>query len=248
MKGVILAGGLGTRLYPLTLITNKHLLPVYSKPMIYYPINTLIKAGINDILIIVSGPLAGQFLPILKNGEDFNCKITYAYQEKPDGGIADALILAESFVAGDNMCVILGDNTTDADLTEEIQEFQEITEEEEGPCAFLFLKNVNDPTDFGVVDFDGSNTIDKIIEKPKFPPSHSVVTGVYLYDSNVFNFIRKCIASDRGQLEISDVNNFYLERGTVVHSMLVGFWKDAGTFDSLFEANEFWRNKAHKKL
>lgn len=245
MKGVILAGGLGTRLGSLTKITNKHLLPVYDQPMIYYPIKTLIKAGITDILVIVSGPHAGQFLPILKNGEGFGCKITFAYQEKPDSGIADALALAEPFVGGDNLCVILGDNTTDADISEEVHEFQEMTEEEDGPCAFLFLKNVDNPSEFGVVNFDGSTIIEKIVEKPENPPSSCAVTGVYLYDSHVFSFITKCVPSGRGQLEITDVNNLYLERGTIGYSVLSGFWKDAGTFEALYQANKFWRNKAN---
>jgi len=245
MKGVILAGGLGTRLYPITLTINKHLLPIYDKPMIYYPIETLVKAGIKDILVIVSGPHAGQFLPILKNGEEFGCKITFAFQEKPDGGIADALALAKNFVGGDNVCVMLGDNTTDSDISEEVYEFDEMTEEEHGPCAFLFLKNVDNPSEFGIVKFDGSTIIEKIIEKPESPPSSCAVTGVYLYDSTVFTFITKCVPSGRGQLEITDVNNLYLERGTVGYSVLSGFWKDAGTFEALFQANKFWRNKAN---
>lgn len=244
MKGVILAGGLGTRLYPLTKITNKHLLPIYSKPMIYYPIQTLVKAGIEDIIIIVSGPHAGAFLPILKNGEDFDCNLNFAYQEKPDGGIADALGLAENFVGQDDLCVILGDNTTDASIRSEVNDFGQMKEEEgkEEPCCHLFLKEVDNPSDFGIVEFDGSIVTD-IEEKPVYPKSKMAVTGVYLYDSHVFEFIKSCTPSNRGQLEITDVNNKYVEYGTVTWSEIDGFWTDAGTFDNLFKANEYWKNK-----
>jgi len=241
MKGVILAGGLGTRLYPLTKVTNKHLLPVFDQPMIHYPIQTLTKAGIRDILIIVSGPHAGHFLPILKNGEEYNCNISFAYQEKADGGIADALRLAKGFVGDENVCVILGDNTTDADITLEIEDFEQWNRDL--PKCQLFLKQVHDPSGFGVVTLDENQAIQKIVEKPAVPESNLAVTGVYLYDNHVFDFCEKCQPSGRGQLEITDVNNMYLEKGVVDWVELNAFWQDAGTFDNLFKANEYWRNK-----
>ena len=250
MKGVILAGGLGTRLNPLTISSNKHLLPIYDKPMIYYPINTLIKAGIKDIMLIVSGPHAGSFLPVLKNGEEFGCNLVYAYQEKPDGGIADALKLAEEFACGDNICVILGDNTTDANISSSIEKFDKETDFsncEPEPRAHIFLKQVNDARSFGVVKFkDNKKEIEEIIEKPENPPTNMAVTGVYIYDCWVFNFIRKCKPSARGQLEITDVNNLYIKKGKIEWSILYGFWQDAGTFENLYLANKFWAEKDGK--
>lgn len=237
MKGVILAGGLGTRLYPLTFATNKHLLPIYNKPMIYYPIQTLVNAGIKEILIIVSGPHSGHFIHVLKNGQDFGTNhIEYAYQEKPNGGIADALALAEDFANHDSIAAILGDNTTDADISKTISEFQD--------GAMVFLKKVPDPQRFGVPKFDESHEkIIEIIEKPKDPPSNYAVTGLYIYDNTVFDFIRKCTPSPRGELEITEVNNHYIKEGKLKWAELEGFWQDAGNFDALFNASLFWYNK-----
>ena len=238
-KGVILAGGLGTRLYPLTDITNKHLLPVYNQPMIYYPIQTLVQAGINELLIVVGGPHAGHFVGILKNRKKLGVKhLELVYQEKPDGGIADALCLAEDFADGGSIAAILGDNTTDADIKKEVQSFR--------VGAHLFLKKVSDPERFGVPEFvvvNGVTKIKKIIEKPKNPPSSYAVTGFYLYDSTVFERIKSLKPSKRGQLEITDLNNLYLKEGRLTWSELNGFWKDAGTFDSLYEVNSFWKLK-----
>ena len=236
MKGVILAGGLGTRLYPLTHVTNKHLLPVYNKPMIYYPIETLVKAGIKDILIVTSGPHVGHFLGILKNGTELGVEhLEYAYQEKPDGGIADALALAESFADNGPVTVILGDNTSDADISEEVRNFKE--------GAMFFLKEVPDPERFGVATFDENKKIIEIEEKPKDPKSYMAVTGVYIYDGKVFDYIRQIEPSARGQLEVTDLNNIYIKDGKMFWAELNGFWSDAGTFESLFDATKYWAEK-----
>lgn len=236
MKGVILAGGLGTRLYPLTHVTNKHLLPVYDKPMIYYPIETLVKAGIKDILIVTSGPHVGDFLGVLKNGHELGINhLEYAYQEKPDGGISDALSLAESFADEDSLCVILGDNTTDADISESVKNFS--------GGAMVFLRQVEDPQRFGVPVFDENRKILKIEEKPHDPKSDMAVTGLYIYDNNVFDYIRQIKPSDRGQLEVTDLNNIYIEKGKLEWAELQGFWSDAGTFESLFYANKYYAEK-----
>lgn len=238
MKGVILAGGLGTRLYPLTHVTNKHLLPVFNKPMIYYPIQTLVHAGITDILVVTSGPHVGHFLGILKNGTELGAThLEYAYQEKPDGGIADALSLAEHFAEGDSITVILGDNTTDADISNEVQHFRQ--------GALIYLKKVSDPERFGVANFDTKNPskIISIEEKPKDPKSNFAVTGLYLYDNKIFEYINELEPSPRGQLEITDVNNKYIQVGDMHWAELTGFWSDAGTFDSLYNANKFWADK-----
>lgn len=235
MKGVILAGGLGTRLYPLTHVSNKHLLPVYDRPMIFYPINTLVKAGITDIMIVTSGPHVGHFLGVLKNGKELGVKhLEYAYQEKPDGGIADALSIAEDFSDGESVTVILGDNATDADISEAVKNFNK--------GAMVFLKKVSDPSRFGVPVFDGEK-ITKIEEKPKNPKSDYAVTGLYIYDSKVFKYINQTNPSARGELEITDVNNKYIENGELDWAELRGFWSDAGTFDSLFEVNAYWAGK-----
>ncbi len=240
MKGIILAGGLGTRLYPLTHATNKHLLPVYNQPMIYYPINTLVKAGIKDILVVVSGPYSGHFIHVLKNGKQFGIRhLEYAYQEKPDGGIADALSLAEDFADNKPITVILGDNTTDADISKPIKQFKN--------GAVIFIKKVPDPKRFGVPRFDPANPkrIIEIIEKPKKPPSNYAVTGLYIYDNRVFDYIRQCSPDyiGRGELEITQVNNFYLRDKMLSWAELNGYWQDAGTFETLFQANLYWRNK-----
>lgn len=241
MKGVILAGGLATRLYPLTYATNKHLLPVYDKPMIFYPIQTLVKAGIKEILIIVSGPHAGHFISVLKNGKELGIKhLEYAYQENPKGGIADALALAEDFADGGSITVILGDNTTDADISKPVKEFKE--------GALIFLKKVPDPKRFGVPRFDEKDPskIAEIIEKPKKPPSNYAVTGLYIYDNQVFEYIKRCQPSWRNELEITDVNNLYIKAGQLRWAELQGYWLDAGTFETLFAANVYWANKMKK--
>ena len=238
MKGVVLAGGLGTRLYPLTHVTNKHLLPVYDKPMIFYPIEILVKAGITDVLIVTSGPHVGHFLGVLKNGKELGLKhVEYAYQEKPDGGIADALSLAESFADNDNLAVILGDNTTDADISESVKNFKE--------GALIFLKEVEDVNRFGVPVFDKDDPqkIIAIEEKPDKPKSNMAVTGLYFYDNKVFDIIRNLKPSGRGELEISDVNNAYVKEGKLKWSKLDGYWNDAGTFRSLYNAGRYWAEK-----
>lgn len=237
MKGVVIAGGLGTRLYPLTFATNKHLLPVFDKPMVFYPIQTLVRAGIKEILVITGGPHAGHFLRVLKNGKELGVKhLEYAFQEK-EGGIADALSLAEDFADGGNIVAILGDNTTDADISDAVKKFTN--------GALIFLKKVPDPYRFGVPVFDKKEKgkIIKIEEKPKKPKSNYAVTGLYIYDNQVFDFIRKCKPSARGELEITDVNNFYIKKGELKWEELKGYWRDAGTFETLFLANKYWAAK-----
>ena len=231
MKGIILAGGLGTRLYPLTKITNKHLLPVYDKPMIYYPLTTLVDAGITEIMIVTGGDHAGNFLRLLGNGYEFGLKgINYAYQEK-EGGIAEALGLAEHFADGDKIVVILGDNIIEKSIKDQVQEFAD-----QPSGGRILLKEVNNPERFGVVEFDGDKVVG-IEEKPKAPKSNSIVTGIYMYDAQVFDFIKTLNPSDRGELEITDVNNMYLKKGELEYSNLDGWWTDAGTFDSLIHAS-----------
>lgn len=250
MKGVILAGGLGTRLYPLTYATNKHLLPIYDQPMIFYPIQTLLRTGIGEILIVTGGPHAGHFISVLRNGEKFGLKkIEYAYQESGDGGIAQALSLAEDFADGEPVTVILGDNCTDADITKTVHGFKD--------GAVIFLKQVPDPQRFGVPEFDkktGEPMFDsaegvKIIgieEKPAQPKSPYAVTGLYIYDGKVFDYIRKLKPSTRGQLEITDVNNLYIKDSKLRGELLDGWWSDAGTFDSLYQTSTHWWEKKHK--
>ncbi len=238
MKGVILAGGLGTRLYPLTHVTNKHLLPIFDKPMIYYPIATLVNAGIKDIIIVTSGPHVGHFLGVLKNGKELGVRhLEYAYQEKPDGGIADALSLAQDFADGSNITVILGDNTTDADISSEVSTFTD--------GAHIFLKKVPDPKRFGIAVFDhnSSQKVIRIDEKPQHPTSDMAVTGLYIYDQTVFEAIHAIKPSGRGELEITDVNNVYIKKEKLRWSEMNGFWSDAGTFESLFLANSYWAKK-----
>lgn len=239
MKGVILAGGLATRLYPLTYATNKHLLPVYNKPMIFYPIATLVNAGTTDVLIVVSGPHAGHFIRVLKNGKHLGLThLEYAYQENPNGGIADALSLAHDFADGDSVTVILGDNTTDASIKKATTNFKK--------GAMIFLKKVPDPSRFGVPAFDPKDPskIKEIIEKPDKPASPYAVTGVYIYDHRVFSFIKKCKPSWRKELEITDVNNFYIKDGSLRWAELDSYWLDAGTFKTLYAANVYWAKKA----
>ncbi len=240
MKGVILAGGLGTRLYPLTYATNKHLLPIYDQPMVYYPINTLVKAGIKEAMVVTGGPHAGHFIRVLKNGKQLGLKhLEYAFQEK-EGGIAEALSLCEDFADGDSITVILGDNCTDADISKQIISFKK--------GALVFLKEVPDPERFGVPVFDKKSRIVKIEEKPEKPKSNFAVTGLYVYDNKVFNYIKKCKRSARGELEITDVNNSYIRAKTLQWETLKGFWSDAGTFESILGTNYYWAKKRNKNL
>jgi len=223
MKGVVLAGGLGTRLHPLTKITNKHLLPVYDEPMIYYPIKALVEAGIEDIMIVCGGNHAGEFLRLLGNGREFGLKhLNYTYQEK-EGGIAEALGLCEHFVDGDKVVVFLGDNIIGESLVDAVREF-----EKQDSGARILLKEVEDPRDYGVARFDEEGNIVEIIEKPEEPPSNYAVVGIYMYDSEVFDIIKTLKPSARGELEITDVNNAYLRKGKLKYSILQGFWADAG--------------------
>jgi len=232
MKGVILAGGLGTRLYPLTKVTNKHLLPVYDKPMIYYPIQTLINARIDDILIVTGGNNAGDFLKLLGNGKEFGLRhINYTYQEG-EGGIAEALRLAEFFATGEKICVVLGDNIIEKNIRKAVENFRR---QKEG--AKILLKEVPDPQRFGVPDLKGDRII-RVEEKPENPKSHYAVIGIYLFDQEVFNFIKTLKPSDRGELEITDVNNQYIGKGLMTWDILEGWWTDAGTFESLLRANQ----------
>ena len=224
LKGVVLAGGLGSRLNPCTLVTNKHLLPVYDKPMVYYPIQTLIQAGIKDILVVTGGHFAGDFLKLLKNGDGFGLKhLDYTYQDG-EGGIAAALSLAEYFVGDDSMCVVLGDNIIEGNIKKAASDF---LAQKEG--AKVLLKEVEDAKRFGVVEFENEK-IKSILEKPENPPSNMAVTGIYFYDNTVFDFIKKLEPSDRGELEITDVNNMYLKKGQLTYDVLEGWWTDAGTF------------------
>jgi glucose-1-phosphate thymidylyltransferase len=230
MKGVVLAGGTGSRLYPLTKITNKHLLPVYDQPMIYYPIRTLVEAGIRDILIVTGGKNAGDFLRLLGNGKHFGLKhINYAYQEG-EGGIAEALSLAEHFADGHRICVVLGDNLIEANVRQAVDAFMA-----QPRGARILLKEVPDAERFGVAEIAGDRIIN-IEEKPKAPKSNFAVTGMYMYDASVFDKIRTLVPSARGELEITDVNNAYIRDGTMTFSFLHGWWTDAGTFESLLRA------------
>ncbi len=232
MKGVILAGGLGTRLYPLTKVTNKHLLPVYDKPMIYYPIQTLINAGIDDILIVTGGNNAGDFLKLLGNGKEFGLQhINYTYQEG-EGGIAEALRLAEFFASGEKICVVLGDNVIERNIRKAAENFRK---QKKG--AKILLKEVSDPQRFGVAEMKGDR-IARIEEKPKDPKSPYAVIGIYFFDPEVFSAIKTLKPSDRGELEITDVNNLYIEKGRMTWDILDGWWTDAGTFESLLRANQ----------
>ena len=231
MKGVILAGGLGTRLDPLTRVTNKHLLPIFNKPMIFYPIETLIEAGVRDIMIVTGGNSAGDFLTLLGNGAEFGLKhINYTYQQG-HGGIAQALSLAEHFVDGDKVVVILGDNVIEGSIKTAVENFKL-----QPGGARIMLKEVPDPERFGVPVLE-DNRIVHIEEKPLKPKSSFAVIGIYLYDTRVFDFIRTLKPSSRGELEISDVNNAYIEDGSMEYEILEGWWTDAGTFGSLLRAN-----------
>lgn len=226
MKGIILAGGTGSRLYPLTKVTNKHLLPVYDKPMIYYPLRTLLDAGIDDIMIVSGRGHAGHFLELLGSGAEFNAHFTYEIQDEA-GGIAQALGLAEDFADDDNVTVILGDNIFQDGVSEAVQSFES--------GAHIFLKEVPDANRFGVAEIAGDRIV-SIEEKPAKPKSNYAVTGLYLYDNDVFKIISTLKPSGRGELEITDVNNAYIRCGTMSYSVLQGFWSDAGTFESLLRA------------
>lgn len=231
MKGVILAGGLGSRLFPLTKITNKHLLPVYDQPMIYYPIRTLINAGIDDIMIVTGGNSAGDFLKLLGNGKDFGLKhLNYTYQEG-EGGIADALSLVEHFADDEPICVVLGDNIIERNIRLAADEYRA-----QGRGAKIMLKEVHDPQRFGVPELDGDKVL-RIEEKPAEPKSNYAVIGIYFYDNTVFDVIKTLEPSERGELEITDVNNHYIERGEMTWNELDGWWTDAGTFESLLRAS-----------
>ncbi|MBD3160760.1 MAG: NTP transferase domain-containing protein [Candidatus Latescibacteria bacterium] len=241
MRGVVLAGGLGTRLSPLTKVTNKHLLPIYDKPMIYYPIETLVRAGVRDILLVTGGNNAGDFLRLLGNGKEFGLShIDYVYQEG-EGGIAEALGLARYYAKDDRIVVVLGDNIIEADVTPYVESFRR---QKEG--AKILLKEVEDPERFGVAEVEGDRVVG-IEEKPKKPKSRYAVTGVYFYDAWVWEVISTLRPSDRGELEITDVNNAYIEKGQMTFDVLPGWWTDAGTFNSLYRANRLIAERALRR-
>jgi glucose-1-phosphate thymidylyltransferase len=231
MKGIVLAGGLGSRLAPLTNITNKHLLPVYNKPMIYYPIQKLVDAGIREIMIVTGGNSAGDFLQLLGNGREFGLEDLYYTYQRGEGGIAEALGLCEHFAEGEKVVVILGDNIIEANIRNSVAAF-----EKQNRGARIFLKKVEDPERFGVPVFKNKGIV-KIEEKPKKPKSKYAVTGVYMYDGRVFDIVKTLQPSKRGELEITDVNNRYIQEGTMEYGELKGYWTDAGTFESLFYAS-----------
>jgi glucose-1-phosphate thymidylyltransferase len=242
MKGVVLAGGLGTRLYPLTKVTNKHLLPVHNQPMIYYPIQTLINAGIDDIMIVTGGNSAGDFLRLLGNGKEFGLKhLNYAYQEG-EGGIADALSLVHHFADDQPICVVLGDNIIEGNIRMACDEYRK-----HGKGAKILLKKVHDPERFGVPELNGNRVL-RIEEKPKEPKSEFAVIGIYFYDPTVFDVIKTLVPSERGELEITDVNNYYIERGEMTCNELEGWWTDAGTFESLLRASNLVAETGANKL
>jgi len=242
VKGVVLAGGLGSRLRPLTAVTNKHLLPVYDQPMVYYPIQTLVNAGITDIMIVTGGNSAGDFLKLLGNGKVFGLKhLNYTYQEG-EGGIAEALSLVEHFTADDPVCVVLGDNIIEGNIRTAVRAYRH-----QGGGAKIILKKVPDPERFGVPELDGRNVV-RIEEKPQHPRSEYAVIGIYMYDSSVYEIIRTLKPSDRGELEITDVNNAYIERGEMTWEELEGWWTDAGTFESLLRASNLVAETGANKM
>ena len=242
MKGIVLAGGTGSRLFPLTKITNKHLLPVYDQPMIYYPIQTLINAGIDDIMIVTGGNSAGDFLRLLENGREFGLKhLNYTYQQG-EGGIADALGLVEHFAEGGPICVVLGDNIIETNIRGACEDYRK-----QGKGAKILLKKVHDPQRFGVPELDGGRVL-RIEEKPKEPKSDYAVIGIYFYDSTVFDVIKTLVPSARGELEITDVNNYYIDRGEMTWNELDGWWTDAGTFESLLYASNLVAETGANKL
>jgi glucose-1-phosphate thymidylyltransferase len=242
VKGVVLAGGLGTRLRPLTAVTNKHLLPVYDQPMIYYPVQTLVNAGITDIMIVTGGNSAGDFLKLLGNGKTFGLKhLNYTYQEG-EGGIADALALVEHFAAGDPVCVVLGDNIIEGNIAAAVRAYRH-----QGGGAKIILKKVPDPDRFGVPELDGQRVV-RIEEKPESPKSEYAVIGIYMYDNEVYSIIRTLKPSGRGELEITDVNNAYIKRGEMTWEELAGWWTDAGTFESLLHASKLVAETGANKM
>jgi len=242
LKGVVLAGGLGTRLRPLTSVTNKHLLPVYNQPMIYYPIQTLVNAGITDIMVVTGGNSAGDFLRLLGNGKAFGLKrMNYAYQEG-EGGIADALSLVEDFAAEEPVCVVLGDNIIEGNILGAVNAYSE-----QGGGAKIILKKVPDPQRFGVPRLDGNKVL-SIDEKPTVPQSDYAVIGIYMYDGKVYDIIRSLIPSGRGELEITDVNNAYISRNQMTWEELDGWWTDAGTFESLLHASQLVAETGANKM
>src|SRR6201990_1263737 len=242
MKGIVLAGGLGSRLRPLTSVTNKHLLPVYDKPMVYYPIQTLVNAGIKDIMIVTGGDSAGAFLKLLKNGKDFGLKhINYTYQEG-EGGIADALRLCEDFAEGEPICVVLGDNIIEKNICKAVRSYRH-----QGGGAKILLKQVTAPQRFGVPELEGRKVV-RIEEKPEDPKSDYAVIGIYMYDADVFRIIKTLKPSGRGELEITDVNNEYIRRGDMTWDELDGWWTDAGTFESLLRASNLVAETGANKL
>jgi len=241
MKGIILAGGTGSRLDPLTRVTNKHLLPVYNKPMIYFPIQTLISAGINDIMIVSGKGHAGQFLELLRSGKDFGAKFSFGVQEEA-GGIAQALGMCEDFSDHEKICVILGDNILEDDIKTAVEAF---AKQDKG--AKIFLKEVDNPRSFGVAEVQG-DTIVSIVEKPEIPKTNLAVVGVYMYDNQVWDKIKTLKPSGRGELEITDVNNFYCQQGTMTFDILKGWWGDGGeSFDSLMQAAQLVAAKEKSK-
>jgi glucose-1-phosphate thymidylyltransferase len=235
MKGIILAGGSGTRLRPLTKISSKQLLPIYNKPMIFFPIETLVKAGITDILIIIAPERAGDFLNLLGSGKEFGCKFTYEIQDKPEG-LAQAFRIGENFIGDEPVCLILGDNLFEDDFSEAIQSFKS--------GARVFAKQVHDPERYGVVEFDENKKAISIEEKPKEPKSNYAVTGFYIYDNTVVKKAKELKPSARGELEITDLNNVYLKEDKLDVAFVQGRWLDTGTFEAMYEAITFAREKA----
>lgn len=238
MKGIILAGGKATRLRPLTKITSKQLLPIYNKPMIFYPIETLVNAGIKDILIIMAPDYAGQFLNLLGSGKEFGARFTYEIQEEPRG-LADAFIVGENFIGDDNVTMILGDNIFDHNFTEDIQNFKK--------GGHVFGKEVHDPQRSGVIEFDENNNVLSIVEKPEQPKSNYAMVGIYILDNRASEFAKKVKPSARGELEITDLINMYRELGELKVSIVEGMWEDAGTFDSLLRANNLIAEKVRQQ-
>lgn len=234
MKGIILAGGSGTRLRPLTLVTSKQLLPIYNKPMIFYPLETLLAAGIKDILIIIAPDHAGDFLKLLGSGKEFGCRFTYEIQDKPEG-LAQAFVIGEKFIGDDNVTLILGDNVYEDNFSEAITSFKS--------GGRVFAKEVPDPERFGVVEFDANKKAISIEEKPAQPKSNYAVTGLYIYDNSVVQKALNLKPSARGEVEITDLNNIYLREGTLDVAFVQGKWLDTGTFESLHEAIELARNR-----
>lgn len=238
MKGIILAGGKATRLRPLTKITSKQLLPVYNKPMVFYPIETLVKAGIQDILIIVAPDYAGHFLNLLGSGKDFGAKFTYEIQDEARG-LADAFRIGENFIGADAVTMILGDNIFEHDFTQSIKTFQK--------GGKVFAKKVPDPERFGVVEFDKEGKVLSIEEKPQNPKSDFAVVGMYIYDNNVIRYAKELQPSERGEIEITDINNVYRKKGELTVDIIEGMWEDAGTFDSLLRVSNFMAEKARQQ-